>query len=193
MDHHWDKASLQVLYAFESPKDGSNNGIHRAGMSVKADLEVSLVMDALYAYNHEAETKHDGLSLSLGADYSFFDGDLIVLAEYLYNGGTSATSINDGGSFSNEHYLYTGFTWRFNDYTNIGAALISCFDDVSFTPIISLNHDLFQGAALIVTAQIPLDRDLFSGDGNRGELGPIPPGYTMGRYFDFSAKLRLRF
>jgi hypothetical protein len=193
MDQHWDKASLQVLYAFESPKDGSKNGIHRAGVSVKADVEVGLVMDALYTYNHEAGTELDGLSLSLGADYSFFDGNLIVLAEYLYNGETSATSVYGGGSFSNEHYLYTGITWRFNDYTNIGAALISCFDDVSFTPLITLNHDLFQGATLIVTAQIPLDRDLFSSDGNRGELGPIPPGYNMGRYFDFSAKIRLRF
>jgi hypothetical protein len=73
------------------------------------------------------------------------------------------------------------------------AALISCFDDVSFTPFVSLNHDLFQGTALTVTAQIPLDRDLFSGDGNRGELGPIPAGWNWGRYFDLSAKIRLRF
>jgi hypothetical protein len=189
MDQHWDKASLQVLYAFESPQDGSNKGVHRAGMSVKADIEIGLVMDALYTYNHEAGTKHDGLSFSFGADYSFFGGDLIVLAEYLYNGETSSTR----DTFSNEHYLYTGFTWRFNDFTNISAALVSCFDDISFTPIISLNHDLFQGATLILTAQIPLDRDLFYGNGKRGELGPIPPGYNMGRYFDFNAKLRLRF
>jgi hypothetical protein len=203
LDNHWDKASLQVLYAFESPREGSNKGIHRAGISVKADIEIGLVIDALYAYNHEANTKHDGLSLSFGADYSFFSGNLLVLAEYLYNGKTSSTSIYGGGSFSNEHYLYTSLTWRFNDFTNISAALISCFDDVSFTPIISLNHDLFQGGTLIITAQIPLDRDLFYGNGKRGELGPIPPdelqpllpinGERFGRYFDFSAKLRLRF
>jgi hypothetical protein len=163
-------------------------------------------MDALYTYNHEAGSKNDGLSLGFGADYSFFGGDLIVLAEYLYNGETSATSIYGGGSFPNEHYLYTGLTWRFNDYTNISAALISCFDDVSFTPVISLNHDLFQGATLTLTAQIPLDRDLFHSNGKRGELGPIRPdnlqpfwdeekgiGKRIGSYFDFSAKLRLRF
>ncbi|MDR0455072.1 MAG: hypothetical protein LBH20_00100 [Treponema sp.] len=191
MDQHWDKASLQVLYAFESPHDGSNQGIHRAGMSVKADLELGLLMDALYTYNGEAGTKLDGLSLSIGADYSFFDGNLIVLAEYLYNGTTSSTSRN--GGFSNEHYLYSGLTWRFNDFTNASIALISGFNDISFTPIVSVNHDLFQGATLTVTAQVPLDRDLFSGDGNRGELGPVPPGGTKGRYFDFSAKIRLRF
>ncbi|MDR0444556.1 MAG: hypothetical protein LBH44_14250 [Treponema sp.] len=196
MERHWDKASLQALYSFESPAYGSDQGIHRAGISVKADLEVGLVMDALYVYNHEAWTEIDGLSFSLGADYSFLDGNLIVLAEYLYNGVSSSTA----AGFSNENYLYTGFTWRFNDYTNVTIALISCFDDVSFTPVVSLNHDLFQGATLTVTAQAPLDRDLFSGDGNRGELGPIPPDRLQpllperfGHYFDLSAKLRLRF
>ena len=193
MDRHWDMASVQALYSFETPKTGSAQGIHRAGLSVKADIEADLVMDALYTYNHEAGTGINGLSFSIGADYSFFGGNLIVLAEYLYNGDASSTSRNGGGSFSNNNYLYTGLTRRLNDFTNIGFALISCFDDVSFTPVITFNHDLFQGAALTVTAQIPLDRDLFSANGKRGELGPIPPNYNMGRYFDLSARLRLRF
>jgi len=193
MDQHWDKASVQALYSFESPQDGSRHGIHRAGLSVKADIEVGLVMDALYTYNHEAETKEDGLSFSLGADYSFFDGDLIVLTEYLYNGATSSTALGYGGSFTNNHYLYTGLTWRFNDFTNMTAALISGFDDISFTPLITLNHDLFQGATLIVSIQVPLDRDLFAADNNKGELGPLLPNYDMGRYFDCGIKLRLRF
>ena len=187
LDQHWDKASVQALYSFES------SGIHRAGLSVKADVVVGLVMDALYTYNHEAGTEIDGLSFSMGADYSFFDGDLIILVEYLYNGETSSTALGYGGSFSNNHYLYTGATWHFNDFTNMGVALIAGFDDISFTPVISLNHDLFQGAALIVAAQIPLDRDLFSADGRHGELGPLPPSYNIGRYFDCSVKIRLRF
>jgi len=193
MDRHWDRASVQALYSFESPKDGSEFGIHRFGTSIKADIEVGFVIDALYAYNHEARTKIDGLSLSLGADYSFFDGNLIVLAEYLYNGETSSTALGYGGSFSNNHYLYSGVTWRFNDFTNINAALISGFDDVSFTQVLSLNHDLFQGATLTVNAQIPMDRDLFSGDGNRGELGPLRPDANIGSYFNYGARLRLRF
>jgi len=202
-DKHWNKASVQTLYCFETPKTDSDYGIHRAGLSVKADLELGFVIDALYTYNHEADTKLDGLSVSAGIDYSFFDGKLIILAEYLYNGETSSTALKHGGSFSNNHYLYTGLTLRFNDYTNISAALISGLDDISFTPVITLNHDLFQGAVLTITAQVPLDHDLFSGDGNRGEFGPVPPdklqpllpitGERIGRYFDFSAKIRLRF
>lgn len=189
LDQHWNRASLQALYSFESPQHGSNKGQHRAGISVKADLEAGLVMDALYTYNSEAHTTYDGLSLSVGADYSFFDGYLIVLAEYLYNGETSSTALGYGGSFSQEHYLYTGFTGRFNDYTNISVALISGLSDISFIPVITLNHDLFQGATLTITAQVPMDRDLFTDNGKRGELGP-QKSYN---YFNCSAKLRLRF
>jgi len=191
-EQQWDKIDMQAMYFFESPQTGSEYGIHRAGVSLKADLELGFVLDALYSYNHEQGTGIDGLSLSAGFDYSFFKGDLIVLVEYLYNGKTSSTAFNPEKNiigFANEHYLYTGFTWRFDDLTTAGLALISGFSDVSFTPIVSVNRDLFQGAALIFSAQIPLDRDLFSGDGNHGELGPL----LSHRYFDSSLKLRLRF
>jgi hypothetical protein len=170
MDRHWDSASLQALYAFETPKPGSGQGIHRAGISVKADLELGLALDALYTYNNEVKTKTDGLSFSAGADYSFFEGKLFVLAEYLYNGAASSTAAGYGGVFSNENYLYSSFTWSFNDYTNITAAMLSSFNDVSFTPLVIFNHDLFQGATLTVSAQFPQDF-----------------------YVDFNAKLRLRF
>jgi len=188
-EQSWDKIDMQAIYFFETPQTGSNSGIHRAGLSLKADLELGFVIDALYSYNHEAGTGIDGLSLSGGFDYSLFNGNLIVLVEYLYNGSSSSTSRKAGGSFINEHYLYMGFTWRFDDLTNAGLALISGFSDISFTPIISFNRELFQGATLTFSAQIPLDRDLFSGDGNHGELGPL----LSRRYFDSGVKLRLRF
>ena len=178
-DRHWDKASVQPLYSFETPKEGSASGIHRAGLSVKADIEIGFVMDMLYTYNNEAETGIDGLSFSIGADYSFVDGKLIVLAEYLYNGETSSTALGYGGNFLNRHYLYTGFTWLFSDFTNVNTAFVFSFDYFSFTPVVTFSHDLFQGAALTVTAQILLDDGAFSGDRDL--------------YFISSAKLRLRF
>ncbi|MDR2701985.1 MAG: hypothetical protein LBB72_06120 [Spirochaetaceae bacterium] len=189
IDKHWDRASVQALYSFEVQKEGPRWGIFRAGLSVKADVEIGLVMDALYTYSSEANTGLDGLSLSMGADYSFFNGDLIVIAEYLYNGETSSTALGYGGEFSNNNYLYTSLTWRFNDYTNASLALISGLDDVSFTPVITLNHDLFQGATLTLSAQIPLDRDVFTGNGKRGELGPMLPGY----YALLTTGLKMRF
>jgi hypothetical protein len=197
MDKHWSRASVQLLYAFESPADGSDRGIHRVGMSVKADVEVGLTMDALYAYNAEAGTGIDGLSFSIGGDYSFFDGNLIVLAEYLYNGTSSSTSAAGGNlmGLSRRHYLAASFTWRFSDYTSLTAVLVSGIDDVSFTPLFTLSHDIFQGCVLVVSAQVPLDRALFSGGDPdlRGELGPIPPGSDAGGYFVGTAKIRLRF
>jgi len=202
LDQHWEKASIQALYSFETPAEGSEFGVHRAGLSLKADLEIGIVMDALFTYNHEKmkdlefysdkddeRSILDGLSFSIGADYSFFDGNLLVIAEYLFNGGTSSTALYHGGSFTNNHYLYAGFTYRFNDFTNMNAAVICGFDDVSFTPVVSLTHELFQGAALTITAQIPLDRDLFHNDGNSGELGPL----NARSYFSCSARIRLRF
>ena len=203
MDYHWDKASIQALYSFEIPNEISSEmpnsiysskfGIHRAGLSLKADIVIGLVIDALYTYNHEAETGIDGLALTAGFDYSFLDGDLIVLAEYLYSGDKSSTSFYGGGSFFNNHYLYTGITYNFNSFTSMSVGLISCFDDISFMPTVSVTHQMYQGVTLIISAQAPMDRDLFNKDGNRGELGPIRPGLNAGSYFNFNAKVRIRF
>jgi len=205
-DKHWNKASIQTLYSYETPNGSkiieSPFGIHRFGLSLKADVEIGLYLDTLYSYNYEAGTEWDGLSFSAGTDYSFFDGNFIVLAEYLYNGDTSSTALGYGGNFSNNHYLYTSFTIRFSDFTSMSAALISGFEDVSFSALISLNHDLFQGVTLTVSAQVPLDRDLFNNDGNRGELGPLPPDELQplkdiiglrGSYFNCTARIRIRF
>jgi hypothetical protein len=189
MDKHWEKASLQLLYAFETPGENANQGIHRMGASVKADLVLGFVLDILYTYNAEAETKTGGLSLSAGFDYSFLEGKFILLVEYLYNGESSSTSRNGGGAWANENYLYSGLTWLINDYANAGIALISSLNDTSFTPLLTAQYDLFQGCSLIGQAQIPLDRALFAGNGRHGELGP----QSMGSYFSCGVKLRLRF
>jgi hypothetical protein len=192
-EQHWDTASIQGLYSYQTPDKISGYGLHRFGMSIKADVEVGMIVDILYTYDHKIKSKFDGLSFSIGFDYSFFEGKLFVLAEYLFNGKTSTTAFGYGGYYSNNNYLYTGATWSFNDFTNIGLALISGIDDVSFTPVITFNHDLFQGGTLTLTAQIPLDSDLFLGDGYRGEFGPIHPVLKKGNYFNFTARLRLRF
>ena len=206
LEREWSRVVAKVLYSFESPRGGlrfidpddpdsppiipgASYGIHRAGLSIKADLELGFVLDLLYSYNHEQGTRLDGLSVSAGFDYTLFRGSLLVVAEYLFSGSSSSTSRAGGGHFSNEHYLFTSFTWLFNDFTNIGLSLIAGLSDTSFTPIATFNHALFQGATLTLTAQVPLDRHSFSGDGNRGELGPL----HQGRYFDFTTMLRLRF
>jgi hypothetical protein len=182
-EQHWDMASLQMLYSFEFPDTVSKQEFHRTGMSVKADLELGFMLDMLYTYSKNMKRKKDGLSLSAGFDYSLFSGDLIMLTEYLYNGTTSTTSIAGGGSFLNENYIYTGLTWCFNDYTNTGAALISGLDDNSFVSVLSFSYDIFQGANLILRANIPIS----------GEFGPLPPGREAGSYFNLEGRLQLKF
>jgi hypothetical protein len=162
LENHWEKASVQGLYFYELPKYNAAYGIHRAGFSLKADIEIGLVIEALYTYNHEAKTKIDGLSASIGMDYSFFDGDFIVLAEYLYNGESSSTAYDTGENIlgmPNRHNLYTGFTWRFNYFTNASLALVSTYDSISFTPVVTVNHDLSQGITMTVLAQVPVIHD----------------------------------
>ncbi|MDR1447310.1 MAG: hypothetical protein LBI90_10495 [Treponema sp.] len=194
-ERHWEKFSVQTLYAAESPRPGSAHGLHRAGLSVKADMILGWVFDMLYTANPEAGSSADGLSAGAGFDYSFYDGKFIAMAEYLYNGAASSTSINSGNvlGFSNENYLFTSLSYILNDYTTLTVSLVSLFDDLSFTPMLSAEHDLFQGLTLSLSAQMPMDSDLFRGDGNRGELGPLPPGSSAGSYFNLDAKVKLRF
>ncbi|MDR1239448.1 MAG: hypothetical protein LBK27_04990 [Treponema sp.] len=194
-DQHWDKASIQALYAFELPKPGSLQGIHRCGFSLKADIELGFTVDMLYTHNPEDGADIQGLSFNSGFDYSFSDGKWYVQMEYLYNGAASSTSVRSGNlaGFSGEHFLYTGLTWLYSDYTRFTLACLSSFSDISFVPLLGAEHELFQGFTLNLSAQAPLDRDLFSGNGSRGELGPIPPDASGGSRFILTVKARLRF
>lgn len=193
-EHHWDMLSLQGLYGFETPRRESAYGIHRIGLSVKVDWEAGVFADGLYTYNHEAGSDIDGLAVSIGVDYSFYDGKWYVLAEYLFSGAASGTSRQEAlTGFSNRNYLYGMIRYSFTDYTNAALACLAGFDDISFAPILTLNHELFQGLTLSLSGQIPLDRDLFTGSGERGELGPVPPEQTQGKYALITLKARLRF
>jgi hypothetical protein len=63
--------------------------------------------------------------------------------------------------------------------------------DLSFTPVLTAEHELFQGFTLSLNCQIPLDRSVSGGAA--GEFGPLPPGAAAGRYFQTTLKARLRF
>ncbi|QQO07452.1 hypothetical protein [Breznakiella homolactica] len=184
-DMHWERLSMQALYAYESPREETPLGLHRGGLSLKAELELGFILDLMYLYNHDTEPGIRGLSASAGFDYSFYDGRFYVLAEYLYSGAESVTS----GEFSNRNYIYGMVLYRFTDYTNLSLACMASIDDVSFSPVVTLEHDLFQGMTLSLTGRVPLDRDLFSGDGNHGELGPDNSGTRL----LVSAAVRFRF
>ncbi|MDR0554594.1 MAG: hypothetical protein LBG76_07340 [Treponema sp.] len=200
-ENHWSRASVQALYAYEtpgaapqganpqgaSPQEESSYGVHRAGLSVKADVEVGLVADALYTYNPSVSTGIEGLAASAGVDYSLLDGSLYVLTEYLYSGAASSTARNLG--LANRHYLNAMGRYRINDYAGVSLVVVAGLEDYSFSPILSAEYEPFQGMTLGLSAQIPLDRDLFSGNGETGELGPE----NSRNYAVVTLKARLRF
>jgi hypothetical protein len=195
LDQHWNVVSLQILYSCEISAKGSRSGVHRTGLSLKADFEVGFTADILYTVDSGKGPGIEGLAASGSLDYSFFRGKCLVLAEYLYNGADSSTSVYAGNQsgFSGEHYLYGSFTYMFNDYTSLTAASLVNFSDYSLQPVLIAEHELFQGFTLTFSARIPLDRDVFTRSGNRGELGPLPPGAGIAGRFIFTAGAKLRF
>jgi len=200
MDKHWDRASLQALYSFETPGFGekyagvAENGIHRFGLSLKADLELGFALDALYTLNPDKYEKIEGLSLGAGFDYNFFGGIFYILAEYLFNGSASATARGFGGDWSNHHYMCGSLAYRFNDYCSMNISTLFCFDDLSFTPLAALNYEVFQGFTLNFSVRAPLDQKTL-GNGKAGELGPVPPwpDGTAGARLIVNAGAKLRF
>lgn len=190
-EQHWDRLSLQGLYAYETPKDGSAWGIHRMGLSLKAEAGAGFLADVLYTYNHDGGTELEGLSASAGLDYSFYDGRFYTLAEYLYSGSASSTA--EGTGLANRNYAYALLRYSWNDYTNTGLSCMVCFDDWSFSPIVTTEYEVFQGFTLGLTLRIPLDREVFGAEGKAGELGPLPPGQTAGSRAFVTLSGRLRF
>jgi hypothetical protein len=189
-EHHWDRLSLQGVYAFETPQDTSASGVHRVGLSIKVDWEVGVFADLLYAWNPSAGADIDGLSASAGLDYSFFDGKFYALIEYLLSGTDSATSRQEiRTGFSHRNYLYASIHYSFTDYTNAGIACLAGFDDMSFAPIVTVEHELFQGLILSLSGRFPLDKNMVSGAGDPGELGPV----TARSHALITIKARLRF
>jgi hypothetical protein len=188
IDQHWDRASLQALYALQNPDDVFERGVHRFGLSVKADLELGLVLDALYTLNPAKNDGIDGLSAGVGFDYSFLGGDLFLLFEYLYCGKTSVSALGYGGGWQNNNYLYGTALYRFNDYCTLALSMVTCFDDWSFSPFATFSYELFQGFSFSLNLRVPLDRKAFGGS----EVGELGPSQTGARFI-FDAGVRLRF
>ncbi|GHV67783.1 hypothetical protein AGMMS49928_05590 [Spirochaetia bacterium] len=190
-EKHWEgaglQASLQGFYAYETPEGPYTGGRHRGGLSLKADIELGFTADALYTYDYEAKTTIDGLAAAAGVDYSFFKGDLTLLAEYLYSGETS--SIAESMGLRHRHYIAMTAVYRIDDYTRLNLTTMAGLEDISFLPVLGAEYEPFQGMALNLSCQVPLDRDLFTGSGNHGELGPE----KTGSYARITLKARLKF
>lgn len=163
-DLHTDRASFQALYAWEAA--AADADAHRFGLSVKADAEVGIALDALYTIE-SPRGGPEGLGASLGIDYSFLDGDLYALAQYLYNGGSLRSF-----DLRQTNYLYGMLAYSVSDYTLATLDCALSLDDGSFQPSLTVAHEPFQGLSLSLSCRAPLDAGVFSGGGAEGEFGP---------------------
>ena len=185
---HWQRMSAELLYCFESPasyelydpltsllvlKDQYPLGLHRLGLSLKAEIEIGLTAEFLYTINPDAPSGIEGLSASLGADYSFFNGRLYVQAEYLFSGTQSVSARSAGfpSGHTGSHYLYTAGIWKWSDFSLLTLGCAANLEDISFTPLVSWQYEFIQGMVFSVNAYVPLDKSSFNA-GARGELGP---------------------
>ncbi|MDR0539329.1 MAG: hypothetical protein LBG74_02335 [Spirochaetaceae bacterium] len=156
-EKHWSIASIQGLYAYEVGKGG---GLHRAGLSFKADVYAGLYADALWIFNPDDAASLDGLSAAAGFDYSFgtrepkpFFQALVVQAEYLYSGAESQTAAGRGGLYSKRHYLSAGVVYRATNYTAFTLSCLAGLEDGSVVPIAVFDQTLSQGLSFTMTAQ----------------------------------------
>jgi hypothetical protein len=211
-EYHGNRVSVQSLYAYEAPTGVYRDGLHRFGISIKADAVVGMAVDALYTDDGGNRTGLRGLQASAGVDYSFLDGDLYALCQYLYNGGgalapgdglgdlyaeadwdelppglrTPASGVDFGGGYSGlsrRDYLYVALTYRVDDYSSVTASAVVSLDDASLAPVLAVEHEPFQGASVGLTVRLPIDGP------DTGELGPVNTGERLG----VTAKAKLRF
>lgn len=146
-EYNWDVLSAQTFYAFEAAQSGAKSGvkngnIHRAALSIKADVIIGIWLDAIYTAAQNSAPGIKDWTPSAGADYSFYRGKCYVLAEYFY---------------SSAHLLYGLFMFRFNDFFNASAACLAGLDDASFTPIAMCEYEIIQGFTLSANMQFPID------------------------------------
>jgi len=198
-DAHFSRASVQGLYAYRTPDGESSLGVHRAGLSVKLEATVGIALDATYALLPADGVGLDGLEAAVGVDYSFMDGKLYALAQYLYNGpgmldpDEDLTRLYaagaDIGVYNRRNYALVQAQYSFSDYTRAGLSCLAGLDDLSFSPALSVEHEPFQGMTVTVIARAALDERTLTGSGERGELGPE----RAGAYASVSATAKLRF
>jgi hypothetical protein len=147
IDAHFERASVQGLYAYRTPDGERSMGVHRAGLSVKLEATVGIVLDATYSLAPADGAGIEGLEAAIGVDYSLLDGKLYALAQYLYNGPgmldpdedltrlDAAILAGDAtGVYNRRNYAFVQAMYSIDDYTRAGLSCLAGIDDLSPPP-----------------------------------------------------------
>lgn len=212
-ESHASRFSVQGLYAAREPVSGSDAVESRAGLSLKIEAGVGLVFEALFFSDGQSSPALHGsgswLKASGGVDYSFLDGKLVLLAQYLYNGSGPLSSDDtledlygdpdwhDGGNrvpltgfadYYRRQYAWFSALCSKDDFTRFQAAVLVSLDDGSLVPVLEAEHEPFQGLVVTLSARAYLDERSFGG-GEYGELGRE----QAGRAGEISLRAAVRF
>lgn len=199
-EHHASRFSVQALYAAREPEAGQDAIESRCGLSMKIEAGVGLSFDALFFHDGQSSPALAGrdswLKAAGGIDYSFLDGKLLLLAQYLYNGagalsaddtledlyGDSDWRANDSripltgfADYYRRQYAYGSALWQKDDFTRFQAAVLVSLDDGSLVPILEAEHEPVQGLVVTLSGRLFLDRRSFGGS-EYGELGIAQSG-----------------
>ncbi len=171
VDSHGERLSAQALYSHTSAAAPYDYGLHRLGLALKLEAGLALVLEGLYTLDPSDAAVPAALELTAGADYSFFDGKLMALAQYLYYDPLPGVAV-----FADRHYLFIQGLYQVSDYTGWTASALANLEDRSCSAALGLTHELFQGYTVALSGRLPLDSAVL-GSGEGGEFGPERSGY----------------
>lgn len=128
--------------------DGPGGQASLAG-ALKTDLVAGLWSEAAYAWAPGAFGEGK-LSLTVGADYSFLEGGLLVAGEYHYdaNGSPPGGGPSIGPSLPGRHYAYALATVRTGDYSALALSATCDLEAALASGSCALVLDIAQGATL---------------------------------------------
>lgn len=153
-DLHGTLGSVQTLYTYQVPAAAAQ-GVQRVGLSLKANTDLGLVVDALYAAD-PALTGWDALAAAAGLDASLDAGKATLVAQYLFRGPGPLSPGSLVASGRDRQYVLVSLGYRPDDFTGLSLVCVSSLDDASVAPLLSVTHEPFQGLTLSLTLRAAL-------------------------------------
>lgn len=210
LDRHTPRFSAQGLALATVPGKGPDAFLLHLGFSIKFDLIAGFALDALVTTDGKtrfAEGRDNAaIAAAAGCDYSCFDGNLFILAQYLYtsagllsaddslstlissgsvadNGPTSLQSLqNNGSTYIRRHYGFLTVLYNHSDYARLQISVLASPVDSSCFSTLRHEFEPAQAVTLVTLLAVPLDQTTF-GKSSAGSLGPDFTGLYMAASF----------
>lgn len=163
-----------------------------AGLSFKGTLKAGVYGEAIAHYSIETGTVRS--EAMIGIDYSFFSGNLLLLAEYYYNDlAVNADSMTlpdilsyaTRRQFFSRHYAFFSGTYMINELMSAGVAFVYNVSARASMTAVTYTASVFQNAALALYVRY------YNGDLNGIDTKRLT-GHNAPR-FDYSLEMKVSF